>query len=1451
MAYDGTVKFDTKLDSSGLESGLKAVGAAITATLGAAAAAAIKVGSDFESAMSSVSAISQASAEDSEMMRNAALEAGEATQFSATQSANALEYLSLAGYSASESVEALPKVLNLAAAGGMDLAYASDLLTDSMAVLGLGIEDMDNFSDQLAMAASKSNTSVSQLGEAVLVAGGQAKLCGMSVEEMNTALGILADKGIKGSEGGTALRNVLKNLYTPTNDSAKAMNSLGVETADAEGNLRSVQDVLQDLNSALSELSEEDKTKAMADIFDTRSIAAATALLDDCGDRWNELEGYLKDCEGAAEQMADTMQDNLQGKLKLCASAAESVGIAVYDGIKEPLKEAADAGAQCLSKLATSLRSGELSQGLSKVGELLGKLATSVISLASSALPILINVLGTVASHINVIAPAVIAVVAAIKAYSAATTIAATVTKLLNATIALNPYALAAAGVAALAVAITALATAEKTETEAEKAARQEREAFIEESDELIQKTQELQNAHDSLTKSYQDSLDDAAASAAVAEDLKDRLAELISKEDKTLANKKEISTIVEDLNGLLPGLGLSYDEETDKLSALNGEMENTIELIDEYIEAKKKQAEADAALELYKEEYKEQIQYGQQKVSLEEKITEAKKEQAEAQKNLNKAEEEYKKAWGFGGGGLAGVDEARKNVKYYKEQYDEITAEVEELEGSYAELNGTIAESEKTQAAAWDSYIEATGGAAEATASSVENIKSAFESLGSAPNTLDGMKTALQELYDEMAQSGTYGEDLMTAFKTALETGDDEVFNSIESFIDYVGELMGEAAGDAAEAAGDAAGEAVEAVSTTVSAAMDGVETTIETSISGWDFTAVTDKTSELGLGLITKMAEGIASGAGTAESAVSEVVGAAEEAASDAGGGFEAVGSGIVQKVADGIASNSGTAEGAATGVVGAAEAAASAASGGFESIGANMAQGIADGINENAGAATSAMSALVNELITIAKDIPVIESPSHVMRDEVGAMLDKGIAVGIEKNTGAATNAMSNLMTDLITTAKDAAEIRSPSHMYRDQVGALIAEGVAIGIEENAKKATEAYKKLASQLKAQAEMDLMSWGEYYDEMQKARDMYLTTGTKEWLEATEDLYSGTKKLEEDATKALEKAIEDATKAEEDKQKEIEEAAKKELNTIDYYHEIGEMNDEEYYKNLEDIRDRYFEEDSDSWRDYTKKLIKYQQQKLETVKEQIQDAYSDAFEGVAEKRESMADKLKDAGVLYSSGTVEIAGEETGWAEFANLKSQIEYLENYRDLILRVKERLKGLDLPEDELNKFFNNLAEMDVEEGTVFANLLNNVTESEFAEYISDWVKKQQISEDIADAIYGEETQEAAAEFENELAAILENAGVEIPDTFFDIGKEAAKEFGKQFCDGISDVLSRAQSMITSFFAASGLSGLSGGEGESSYSSTYNFYGSGETVSEQLRSAQNAAAVERARYA
>lgn len=240
--------------------------------------------------------------------------------------------MALAGYDAEKACGALPTVLNLASAGGMDLAAASDMVTDSMSALGIEAtqENLTKFGDQLAKTAQKSNTSVSQLGEAVLTVGGTAKTLAGGTTELNTLLGIIADNGVKGAEGGTALRNIMLSLQAPTDMAAKKMKALGLSVYTAEGKMRPMNDILNDLNKSMDGMSDQKKQDALSTIFNKNDLKSVNALLANSGDRYNELSGYVEDSAGAMENMAKTMNDNLTGRITEFKSATEGTGIAIY-----------------------------------------------------------------------------------------------------------------------------------------------------------------------------------------------------------------------------------------------------------------------------------------------------------------------------------------------------------------------------------------------------------------------------------------------------------------------------------------------------------------------------------------------------------------------------------------------------------------------------------------------------------------------------------------------------------------------------------------------------------------------------------------------------------------------------------------------------------------------------------------------------------------------------------------------------------------------------------------------------------------------------------------------------------------------------------------------------------------------------------------------------------------
>lgn len=449
LAMDST-DYDRGIDTAekkvgGLKSTITKLG--IGTAVAGIGKAAIGVGQDFEAGMSQVAATMGISSDavrrnegDFKLLSDAAKEAGSTTQFSATQSAEALNYLALAGNDAQTSVSLLPTVLNAAAAGGLDLGYASDLITDSMSALGLETKDTTTFVDQLTKTSQKSNTSMGQLGEAILTVGGTAKKLKGGTVELTTALGILADEGTKGSEAGTALRNIILSLAAPTNTAAKELEKLGVSAYDTNGNFRSLDDIFIDLHKSTDNLSESAKNQAFTKIFNKTDLKAVETMLASCGGRFDELSGAIEDSAGAAEETAKTMNMNLKGALTTLGSALEGVGITIYETFKEPLTNAVNSAATAIQDLIKAFNEGKLDKTIAAIGSALAGVITYMAIMKGYA--IVTSVLG--------IAKALFTAVTMIKSVSGAMAI-------LNTVLLANPIGLVVGAISALVAAFVYL----------------------------------------------------------------------------------------------------------------------------------------------------------------------------------------------------------------------------------------------------------------------------------------------------------------------------------------------------------------------------------------------------------------------------------------------------------------------------------------------------------------------------------------------------------------------------------------------------------------------------------------------------------------------------------------------------------------------------------------------------------------------------------------------------------------------------------------------------------------------------------------------------------------------------------------------------------------------------------------------------------------------------------
>ena len=381
--------------------GLGAAGAAVSAMT----AASIKTGSTFEAAMSSTAATAGATTEEYDKLKAAAMQMGRETSKTATESAQALEYMSLAGWTVDQSIQGLPSVLRLSEATGLDLARTSDLVTDSMSACGVTVDGLSDYLNICAKANNKSNQTAEQLMEAYIGVGGTMKNLGVPIEESATALGVMANRGIKGSEAGNALNAVMVNLTSGTGQAGTMMESLGLSAFDSEGKFKGLKETLLELNNSVSGMTEEQRNATLSAIGGKQHLDALNDLLAGLNDttadgtiEWDALSQQLQNADGALEEMAHTKLDNLNGDVAIFQSALEDTGIKIYDNLNKPLREAVQYGTQEIYQLSDALLHGGFTGFASEIGNVL---ADTLVQVAAYGPKFVVVATTMVASFLN------------------------------------------------------------------------------------------------------------------------------------------------------------------------------------------------------------------------------------------------------------------------------------------------------------------------------------------------------------------------------------------------------------------------------------------------------------------------------------------------------------------------------------------------------------------------------------------------------------------------------------------------------------------------------------------------------------------------------------------------------------------------------------------------------------------------------------------------------------------------------------------------------------------------------------------------------------------------------------------------------------------------------------------------------------------------------------------
>ena len=710
-------------------------------------ASSAKVGAGFESGMSQVAATLQTSAgsEEYAKLSAAAKEMGESTSYSAAQAASALNSLAQAGYTADEAVARLPKTLALAKAGGLDLANAAKIVTQSMASLQLSEEELDKLLDEMARTGQKSNTNIAELGEAIKTVGGTIDMAGQSMETMFTELGMLANAGVAASEAGTHLRNILLSLVKT--DVQSSLHDMGVEVVDSTGKVRDLCDIMTDLSEATSSMQSGELIATFGDLFNVRDLSSINALLNGTKGSMQELREEIENSQGAATQMAKTMGDNLTGDVTILKSAVEGLQIAVSERLSPALRKAAQEGTEFIGGLSDSVKAGKLRKVFEDFAESLSEFVEHGLDNAARILPTIISFLAkimdyaddilavytavTVQAKSQAVIEAAARLVRGVKALTAAIREQEAAQGALNAVRAADPIYLAASvfGLAAGAV------VKYKMSLEDTSAAQR---TFSAETADAVASAYDLTAALERNAETRKKAVDDVEKQYGAYEKLAQTTFALAEQENLSAAQKKLLKDYVDELNSAIPNLNLALDEENGKLSEQYDTVDDLIKKTKEYY--------------LLKASEESMTQIGADLFSAEFEQSKVQSRLDELRRQMipwENAEKFGKNQWG-GEAGRTTI-QAQNMLEPLRAEYEELTQRSEELSGKIGELNNEYAEHQKYT----EKLAEAVGGFADAAEEAGDKAEDAAGETSAAAKKVKTSTDDLKEAY-KAAQSAT-----------------------------------------------------------------------------------------------------------------------------------------------------------------------------------------------------------------------------------------------------------------------------------------------------------------------------------------------------------------------------------------------------------------------------------------------------------------------------------------------------------------------------------------------------------------------------------------------------------------------------------------------------------------------------------------------------------------------
>ena len=705
----------------------------------------VEVTAAFESSMSNVEALSGASAEELDQLNALAKELGATTKFTAKESADAMGYMAMAGWDAQQMLAGMPGVLQLAAASGEDLATVSDIVTDSLTAFGLKASDTDRYVDILAQTATKANTNVSLMGESFKYAAPLAGALGYDVEDVAIATGLMANAGIKGSEAGTALRNIFTRLAKPTKESADAMEHFGLSLTDDTGRMYSWMELMEQMRDGFADLTEEEQAFYAAELAGQRGMSGFLAIVNSSEEDFAKLSTAISSSAGAAERMAAIKMDNMQGQLTLLQSAWEAVQTTIGEQFTPVLQDLFGWGAKVL---------GEINQFL-------------------QAHPGLIKALAILAGGLGAITAAVVGINAAMKLFSLldmATLFASPV----------GPILAVAAGVTALTAAIVGMN---------EKA----KQGVLQVKD-LTEASRDLEQTLKTANETMADNGAEMLATSRMADAYIASLESMPDAVDESNERHGEYMRTLQLLTMTVPELADKIDLETGAIEGGTAALRENMVAWEQNARAQAYQSYLTSLQEAYNDVLQEQIA---NEIKLTQEQTKAKVASdgmadtyQKLLERLGMTDEQFKRVYGT----VSSIPwrQYGQDVKDLKDQYAAFSSDLSKAEESQRNIQkamqesaGAVAEADEAMRAAQESYEQIVGPMEDA-AEKTQELTDGSELLANAVNQVDLLVEAYNEAYDAAYKSVTGQYEIWDEAEKVVAVSAGTINDALQSQVSY-----------------------------------------------------------------------------------------------------------------------------------------------------------------------------------------------------------------------------------------------------------------------------------------------------------------------------------------------------------------------------------------------------------------------------------------------------------------------------------------------------------------------------------------------------------------------------------------------------------------------------------------------------------------------------------------